>query len=56
VHSLWQDDQSQDIAEYAVLLSIVLLLVVAVVTAIGTNATTLFSKASKTLNDVLATE
>jgi Flp pilus assembly pilin Flp len=56
VYSFWQDDQAQNSAEYAVLLSIVLLIVLAVVTAIGANTMTLLSKSGKTLNDVIATE
>jgi Flp pilus assembly pilin Flp len=46
---LWQDDSGQDIAEYALLLAVILVIVITVVTAIGTNANTIFSKAADKL-------
>jgi len=46
---LWQDDSAQDIAEYALLLAVILVIVITVVTAIGTNANTIFSKAADKL-------
>jgi Flp pilus assembly pilin Flp len=47
---LWQDDSAQDIAEYALLLAVILVIVISVVTAVGTNANTIFSKAADKLN------
>lgn len=43
---VWNNDDAQDIAEYALLLAVILVIVISVVTAIGTNANTIFSKAS----------
>jgi Flp pilus assembly pilin Flp len=51
---LWQDDSAQDIAEYALLLAVILVIVITVVTAIGTNANSIFSKAAKKLTDANA--
>jgi Flp pilus assembly pilin Flp len=46
---LWTDDEGQDIAEYALLLAVILVIVITVVTAIGTNANSIFSKAADKL-------
>ncbi len=46
---VWMDDDGQDIAEYALMLAVVLLLVVASVSAIGTNANTIFNSAASSL-------
>ncbi len=46
---IWNDDRGQDIAEYALMLAVILILVVAAVTAIGTNANTIFSSAAAQL-------
>jgi Flp pilus assembly pilin Flp len=40
---LWTDDEGQDIAEYAVMLAVILLLVVGTIKLIGTNANSTFS-------------
>ena len=40
---LWRDDQGQDIAEYAVMLAVILMIVVGTVKLIGTNANSTFS-------------
>ena len=40
---LWSDDQGQDIAEYAVMLAVILVLVVGTVRLIGSNANNVFS-------------
>ena len=45
---------SEDIAEYALLLAVILVIVISVVTAVGTNANTIFSKAAGKLNDANA--
>jgi len=39
----WSDDEGQDIAEYAVLLAVILVLVVGTVRLIGGNANNVFS-------------
>jgi pilus assembly protein Flp/PilA len=41
---LWQDEQGQDIAEYAVMLAVILVIVVGTVRLIGSNANTVFSQ------------
>ena len=43
LHQIWADDQAQDIAEYALMLTVILLVVVAAVTAIGGNANNIFN-------------
>jgi Flp pilus assembly pilin Flp len=43
---LWFDDSGQDIAEYAVMLAVILVLVVGTVRLIGSNANTAFSEAA----------
>ena len=40
---LWRDEQGQDIAEYAVMLAVILIIVVGTVKLIGTNANSTFS-------------
>jgi pilus assembly protein Flp/PilA len=41
---LWHDEQGQDIAEYAVMLAVILVIVVGTVRLIGSNANTVFSQ------------
>ena len=43
MHTLWKDDSGQDIAEYAVMLAVILVIVVGTVRLIGTNANNVFS-------------
>ena len=40
---LWTDDQGQDIAEYAVMLAVILVLVVGTILLVGSNANTAFA-------------
>ncbi len=40
---IWWEDQGQDIAEYALMLTVILLIVAATVSSIGTNANSVFS-------------
>jgi len=40
---LWSDDQGQDIAEYAVMLAVILVIVVGTIRLIGSNANNVFS-------------
>lgn len=47
---MWRDDQGQDVAEYALMLAVILVVVVASVKAIGTAANTVFTKTSTALN------
>jgi Flp pilus assembly pilin Flp len=43
---LWSSDDGQDIAEYAVMLAVILVLVVGTIRLIGSNANTAFSQAA----------
>jgi Flp pilus assembly pilin Flp len=45
----WNNDEGQDIAEYALMLGVILVLVITVVSAIGTNANLIFSKVANAL-------
>jgi len=49
LRKLWHDDQGQDIAEYAVMLAVILLLVVGTIKLIGTNASSTFSSVANTM-------
>ena len=49
IQLLWQDDQGQDIAEYAVMLAVILVLVVGTVRLIGTNSNTVFSQVASSI-------
>jgi Flp pilus assembly pilin Flp len=46
---IWSDEQGQDIAEYAVMLAVILVLVIGTVRLIGTNANNAFSTVASTL-------
>jgi len=44
LQQLWQDDRGQDIAEYAVMLAVILVIVVGTIRLIGSNANSVFSQ------------
>ena len=44
LQQLWNDEQGQDIAEYAVMLAVILVIVVGTVRLIGSNANNVFSQ------------
>jgi Flp pilus assembly pilin Flp len=46
---LWSEDDGQDIAEYAVMLAVILVLVVGTVRLIGSNANKAFSSVASSL-------
>jgi len=46
---IWSDDRGQDIAEYAVMLAVILVLVIGTVRLIGTNANNAFSQVASSL-------
>lgn len=46
---LWQDEDGQDIAEYAVMLAVILVIVVGTVRLIGSNANTVFSNVASSV-------
>jgi Flp pilus assembly pilin Flp len=41
--NLWKDERGQDIAEYAVMLAVILVIVVGTIRLIGSNANNVFS-------------
>ena len=43
IRSLWTDEKGQDIAEYAVMLAVILVLVIGTIRLVGTNSNTVFS-------------
>ena len=47
---VWLDDNGQDIAEYAVMLAVILVLVVGTIRLIGSNASNVFSSAASSIN------
>ena len=44
LQQLWSDERGQDIAEYAVMLAVILVIVVGTVRLIGSNANNVFSQ------------
>jgi Flp pilus assembly pilin Flp len=46
---LWRQEQGQDIAEYAVMLAVILVLVVGTIRLIGSNANNVFSNAASSI-------
>ena len=46
LQKLYKDDTGQDIAEYAVMLAVILVLVVGTIRLIGSNTNTVFSTAA----------
>jgi Flp pilus assembly pilin Flp len=49
LRQLWSDERGQDIAEYAVMLAVVLVIVIGTVRLIGSNAGTVFSEVSSSI-------
>ena len=49
LRNLWQADEGQDIAEYAVMLAVILVLVVGTIRLIGSNANNAFSSAASSI-------
>ena len=49
LRQLWVSDQAQDIAEYAVMLAVILVLVVGTIRLVGSNANTVFSQAASSI-------
>jgi len=45
----WSDDTGQDIAEYAVMLAVILVIVVGTIQLIGSNANNVFSNVASSL-------
>jgi Flp pilus assembly pilin Flp len=49
LRNFWNDEQGQDIAEYAVMLAVILVIVIGTVRLIGTNANTVFSQVASSV-------
>jgi Flp pilus assembly pilin Flp len=49
LRNLWLDEEGQDIAEYSVMLAVVLVIVVGTVRLIGSNASNVFSQVGSTI-------
>ncbi len=49
LNRFFQDDAGQDIAEYAVMLAVILVIVIGTIRLIGTNANTVFSNVNSSL-------
>jgi Flp pilus assembly pilin Flp len=49
IRNLWKDEQGQDIAEYSVMLAVVLVIVVGTIRLIGSNASNVFSSVGSSL-------
>ncbi len=50
IKKIWSDEQGQDIAEYAVMLAVILVLVVGTIRLVGSNANNAFSSVASSLN------
>jgi Flp pilus assembly pilin Flp len=50
LRTLWVSDEGQDIAEYAVMLAVILVLVIGTVRLVGGNANNAFSSVASSLN------
>lgn len=46
---MWEENEGQDIAEYAVMLAVILVLVVGTVRLIGTQSNTVFSQVASSI-------
>jgi Flp pilus assembly pilin Flp len=46
IRQLWTEDRGQDVAEYAVMLAVILVIVIGTVRLIGGNANNVFSQVS----------
>ena len=49
LYHLWSDDDGQDIAEYAVMLAVILVIVVGTIRLIGGNANNVFSSVASSI-------
>jgi Flp pilus assembly pilin Flp len=43
IRNLWHEEEGQDIAEYAVMVAVILIIVVGTIRLIGSNSNTVFS-------------
>ena len=47
--NIWRDEQGQDVAEYAVMLEVILVIVVGTIRLIGSNANNVFSSVGSSI-------
>ena len=47
---LWRNEEGQDIAEYAVMLAVILVIVIGTIRLIGSNANNVFSSVANGIN------
>jgi Flp pilus assembly pilin Flp len=50
IRRLWREDEGQDIAEYAVMLAVILVIVVGTIRLIGGNANNVFSSVASSIS------
>jgi Flp pilus assembly pilin Flp len=49
LHKVWSDNEGQDIAEYAVMLAVILVIVVGTIRLIGSQANNVFSETASAI-------
>ncbi len=49
IRRLWREEEGQDIAEYAVMLAVILVIVVGTIRLIGSNANNVFSSVASSI-------
>jgi pilus assembly protein Flp/PilA len=49
LRTMWSDESGQDIAEYAVMLAVILVIVVGTIQLIGSNANNVFSNVASSI-------
>jgi Flp pilus assembly pilin Flp len=49
LYNLWRGDQGQDIAEYAVMLAVILVIVVGTIRLVGSQANNVFSNVASSI-------
>ena len=49
LYELWIEEQGQDIAEYAVMLAVILVIVVGTIRLVGSNANSVFSSVASSV-------
>ena len=50
MRTLWQSESGQDVAEYAVLLAVILIIVVGAIRLVGSSSNVVFSNVASSLN------
>jgi Flp pilus assembly pilin Flp len=49
LNKLWTNDEGQDVAEYSVMLAVILVIVVGTIRLIGSNASNIFSQVGSSI-------